>query len=166
MGGYVALAYAEKNAEKLTGLCLMNSTYEADDDERKRLRSRANKMVQTNFKNMVRISFTNLFSEESKIKHSVEIKNALEEALKTPIQGYIAGQEGMRIRKDTFKMFNGLSCKKLIIIGEKDPVIDGNLIEYQTKNSDIEVIEFSEGHMSHIENISVFLRSIMHFIEK
>ena len=65
----VALAFAEKNASAIKGLCLMNSTSIADDEERKELRARANKMVQTNFKNMVRMSFTNLFGEESRTKY-------------------------------------------------------------------------------------------------
>ena len=65
MGGYVGLAFAEKHAKMIKGLCLMNSTSLADDEERKELRARANKMVQHNFKNMVQMSFTNLFSEKS-----------------------------------------------------------------------------------------------------
>ena len=35
MGGYVALAYAEKHPEKVTGLCLMNSTAMDDSPEKK-----------------------------------------------------------------------------------------------------------------------------------
>ena len=35
MGGYVALAFAKLYPENIKGLCLLNSTYEADDLERK-----------------------------------------------------------------------------------------------------------------------------------
>ncbi|HLV39067.1 alpha/beta hydrolase, partial [Xanthomarina sp.] len=66
MGGYVALAYAEKNPNSLNGLCLMNSTFLADDEERQDLRTRANNMAKTNFEILVRMAFTNLFSTESK----------------------------------------------------------------------------------------------------
>ena len=104
MGGYVALSFAERNPNKLKGLCLMNSTYKADDNARKALRSRANKMVQTNFENMVKMSFSNLFSESSKTLYKLKFKAALNEALKTPVQGYIACQEGMRIRSNKFKI--------------------------------------------------------------
>jgi len=165
MGGYVALSLAENNKDKLKGLCLMNSTYEADDNERKALRKRANKLVQFNFENMVRMSFANLFSETSKIVHSLKFETALNEALKTPIQGYIACQEGMRIRSNKYEMYLSLACKKLIIIGEKDPVIDAKKLLNETKNTTIETVIFSEGHMSHIENEAEFLQSIMHFIE-
>ena len=165
MGGYVALSFAEKNPNTLKGLCLMNSTYEADDDARKALRKRANKMVKTNFENMVRMSFTNLFSETSQILHKTKLKAALSEALKTPIQGYIAGQEGMLLRSDKFKMFLSLGCKKLIILGEKDPIIDVKKLLNETKNTTIETVIFSEGHMSHFENEKEFLQKIVYFIE-
>ena len=165
MGGYVALAYAEKKPETLKGLCLMNSTYKADDDERKLLRARANKMIQTNFNNMVRMSFANLFSEKSKTLYKTEFDAALNEALKTPIQGYISCQEGMRIRPDRQEFFKSLNCKKSIIIGESDPVVDGEKLIEETKNTIINTVILSEGHMSHIENSKMCLNEIMHFIE-
>jgi len=130
MGGYVALAFAEENHKNLKGLCLMNSTYEADDDERKLLRARANKMIQTNFKNMVRMSFANLFSEKSKTAY-----------------------------------FHSLKGKKSILIGKNDPVVNGEKLIQETKNTQINTAVFSEGHMSHIENSSLLLNEIMHFIE-
>ena len=143
----------------------MTSTYKADDEERKELRARANKMVQTNFENMVKMSFANLFSEASKIKHQSKLNLALKEALKTPVQGYIACQEGMRLREDKFELFKSLACKKLIIIGEKDHVVDGKKLIDETKNTSISTVVFSEGHMSYIENEVFFLHRIMHFIE-
>lgn len=45
MGGYVALALAERQPQLFEGLCLMNSTFEADDDDKKLLRSRATIMI-------------------------------------------------------------------------------------------------------------------------
>ena len=124
LGGYVALAFAEKYPQKIKGICLMNATSIEDDAERKTLRLRANKMIQKNFENMVRMSFTNLFGEKSRSLFKAEIKRALQEALKTPIQGYIAGQEGMRIRPNRTVVLIENNFKKLIIIGEKDPVLD------------------------------------------
>ena len=80
LGGYVALAFAEKYPQKIKGMCLMNSTAIEDDAERKTLRLRANKMIQKNFENMVRMSFTNLFGEKSRSLFKAEIKAALQEA--------------------------------------------------------------------------------------
>ncbi|QRM88468.1 alpha/beta fold hydrolase [Lacinutrix sp. WUR7] len=165
MGGYVALAFAEENHKNLKGLCLMNSTYEADDDERKLLRARANKMIHTNFNNMVRMSFANLFSKKSKTVYKAEFDTALKEALKTPVQGYIACQEGMRRRPNRQEVFQSLEGKRTILIGENDPVVDGEKLIKETKNTQINTVVLSEGHMSHIENPIQLLKEIVHFIE-
>ena len=50
MGGYVALAYAEKYPKEILGLCLMNSTANADSPERKINRDRAIIAVKQNYK--------------------------------------------------------------------------------------------------------------------
>ena len=112
LGGYVALAFAEKHPKRVKGLCLMNSTSNEDTADRKLRRTRANKMVHKNFSNLVRMSFTNLFSEESRIVFKDQMKNALSEAMQTPIQGYIAGQEGMKLRPNRNHVLAGNSFKK------------------------------------------------------
>ena len=124
LGGYVALAFAERNPQKIKGLCLLNATSNEDDQERKQLRTRANMMIQNNFTTMVRMSFTNLFSEVSRVNYADEIKNGLDEALKTSIQGYIAGQEGMKLRPNRNHVLAKNDFKKMIITGRKDPVLE------------------------------------------
>ena len=165
MGGYVALALAEKNPKAVSALCLMNSTYKADDDERRAIRQRANKMIQTSFNSMVRMSFTNLFSPESRITYKTELEAALKLALKTPVQGYIAGQEGMMLRADKFEFYKNLDAKKLIIIGKKDPVVDGKILLEETKNTDIVCEEILGGHMSYIENMKEISYLLLRFSE-
>ncbi|MEO8932668.1 MAG: alpha/beta hydrolase [Xanthomarina sp.] len=165
MGGYVALAYAEKHPNSLNGICLMNSTFLADDLARQNIRIRANNMAKTNFESLVHMSFTNLFSAESKNNYRNQLETALNEALKTPLQGYMAANEGMMIRKDRTQIFKNLRCKKLLIIGKKDPIVDGKILKDILKDSDVEIAEFSEGHMSHIENSKELTYKVMHFIE-
>ena len=166
LGGYVALAFAEKYAKKIKGLCLMNSNSFEDDLERKKLRSRANKMVQTNFTNMVRMSFTNLFSEENRTIFKNDMKLALDEALQTPLQGYIAGQEGMRIRPNRTHVLKENNFKKLIIIGKKDPVLDYKISIEEAESTNSEFVIFPDGHMSHIENKKELILAIKAFIKK
>ncbi len=166
MGGYVALAFAKANQKSIKGLCLLNSTFEPDDSERKLLRTRANKMVQNNFENIVRISFANLFSNTSKTTHKNEFESALKIALKTPLQGYMAAQEGMKLREDSSLFFANATFKKLILLGQKDTLIDGEKMTLFAKNNTIEIQLFSEGHMSYIENKEEFLLKIMQFVEK
>jgi pimeloyl-ACP methyl ester carboxylesterase len=166
MGGYVALALAERHPKLFKGLCLMNSTFEADNSERKKIRTRAIKMAQTNYESLIRISFANLFATKSKVRFKSEFQNALNFALKTPVQGYIAAQEGMKLRTDKFDIFRNLNSKKVVIIGEKDTVVNGGILKSKLKDTTAACIEFSEGHMSHIENREELSYFFNHFIEK
>ena len=166
MGGYVSLALAEKKPEMIRGLCLLNSTANSDHQQRKKLRERANKMVKKNFKNLVRMSFINLFSEESKAVFKKEISSALNEALKTSLQGYVACQEGMRIRSNRGSILKNNNFKKLYILGKKDPVLTIEETLQEANKTQSEVIVLSGGHMSHIENSDELVRVLNTFIRR
>ena len=165
MGGYVALAFAEKNPNALKGLCLMNSTALPDTEEKKQNRDRAIVAVKQNYKTFVRIAVNNLFRPKNRTVFSNKIKNVVNEALQTPLQGIIAALEGMKIRKSRAHMLQLSHFKKMMIISKKDPALDYDTLINQTKSNNVHVVEFPDGHMSHIENESEFLKQIVHFIE-
>ena len=163
LGGYVALAFAERNPQKIKGLCLLNATSNEDDQERKQSRTRANMMIQNNFTTMVRMSFTNLFSEVSRVNYADEIKNGLDEALKTSIQGYIAGQEGMKLRPNRNHVLAKNDFKKMIITGRKDPVLEIQKSIEEAEKTNSKLIIFPDGHMSHIENFAKLIVVLKNF---
>lgn len=165
MGGYVALAYAEKYPEKVTGLCLMNSTAMDDSPEKQLNRDRAIEALKQNHKTFIRISIANLFRPKNRVIFSNQIKKLTEQALQFPVQGIIAALEGMKIRKNRLELFKIAPYKKMMIIGRKDPALQYSSLINQTKGSDVKIVEFPDGHMSHIENKEVFSYNIMHFIE-
>ena len=164
LGGYVALAFAAKHPKRVKGLCLMNSTSNEDTADRKLLRTRANKMVHKNFSNLVRMSFTNLFSEESRIVFKDQMKNALSEAMQTPIQGYIAGQEGMKLRPNRNHVLAENSFKKLIIMGKKDAVLDYKTSLEEVEKTNSKHVVLPQGHMSHIENLEELILILKDFL--
>lgn len=165
MGGYVALAFAEKNPDALKSLCLMNSTASDDSIEKKKNRDRAITAVKQNHKTFIRLAITNLFSPKNRTAFTKEIKGIINEALQTPLQGIIAALEGMKVRQNREVLLHFTPFKKMMIIGKKDPVLDYDLLKKQIKNSDVSLIEFPDGHMSYIENKDDFLHEIMYFIE-
>ena len=165
MGGYVALAYAELNPEKVNGLCLMNSTALDDSPEKKTNRERAIEAIKQNHKTFIRLSIANLFRPKNRTIYSNQIKKLTEDALQFPIQGIIAALEGMKIRKNRVELFRNATYKKMMIISHKDPALQFDSLINQTKNSDIEIVEFPDGHMSFIENKEENTYKIMHFIE-
>ena len=152
MGGYVALAFAEMHPEKTESLVLLNSTSLEDSHERKINRNRAIKAVKLNYVNFVRMSISNLFSEENREILVNEIEAVKQEALKTPLQGIIAAQEGMKVRKDRTRFLQTATFPVLLILGEKDPVLNFEENKILAANTAITLVTFPDGHMSHIEN--------------
>ncbi|MFI1744981.1 alpha/beta fold hydrolase [Thalassobellus sediminis] len=166
MGGYVALAFAEKYPNKTEGLCLMNSTAQADSKEKQINRDRAIAAVKQNHKTFIQLAISNLFIPKNRTIFSKEIKQIKKEALKTPLQGIIAALEGMKIRKNRDFLLLNNDYELMMIISKRDPVLNYNNLVSQTKKSQVKVVEFPDGHMSHIENESCFLQEINVFIEK
>lgn len=165
MGGYVSLALLEANPKLFKGLCLMNSTAVGDSSEKKINRDRAIKAVKQNHKVFVSLSILNLFSPKSRILYKDEYKSVKQEALKISVQSIVASLEGMKIRKDRLTLFRQIAIPKMVILGKKDSILDYKLQMSYYSNSDINVVSFPDGHMSHIENMEDFTYNIMHFIE-
>ncbi len=164
MGGYVALAFAEKYKEYIIGLCLLNSTSKADSEERKKVRNRAVLMAKTNYKPLVSMSISNLFSSETNSFFKEEIKLCKTEALKTSVQGYIACTEGMKLRKNREHVLTSFKGKKLLITGKKDPVINFQSILSETKKTNTPLEIVPNGHMSHIEDTEQVLKILINFL--
>lgn len=160
MGGYVALAFAEKYPKNVKGLCLMNSTAQADSEDRKKIRLRAIQMAKTSYQSLVSMSISNLFAEDTRNLFTQEIEIVKDEALKTPAQGYIANAEGMRLRPNREHILLEAEFKKLYIIGEKDPVLEYESIVNEANRTNSMYITLSSGHMSHIEDKEKLLESI------
>lgn len=165
MGGYVALAFTEKNPDAVKGLCLLNSTGSADTAEKKKNRDRAVKAVKQNHKTFVRMAIVALFRPKNRTIFAKEIKVVKKEALKTPLQGIIAALEGMKIRNDREILLHFSPYKKMLILGKKDPVLNYNTLLKKTRNSEIKLVELPDGHMSHIENAEETLSTIKTFIK-
>ena len=152
MGGYIALAFAELFPKNINGLCLMNSSAQPDDEEKKLNRDRAIRAVKHSPRTFVKMAIPNLFSEPNKINFAVEIKEITKEALKMSPQGIIAAMEGMKIRKDRTIILKTTDFSLLMIISKLDPALDYQDLVDQTKNTQVLIQEFPDGHMSHVEN--------------
>ena len=166
MGGYVSLAFAELYPEKIKGFVLLNSTARADNEERKINRDRAVKAVKQSFVNFISLCIANLFSENNRDRLSAAIENVKKEALKTPLQGIVASLEGMKIRMDREVLLHLTPYPKLMILGEKDPVLPYEETIEQLENTKVELVTFPDGHMSYIENQEELLKVLLNFIKK
>lgn len=166
MGGYVALAFAKLFPQSVKGLCLMNSTALPDSEEKKLNRDRAIKAVKQNHKTFVRIAIPMLFSEKNREIYLKEIAQITQEALQLSTQGIIAALEGMKIRKNQTSIYKNASFPIQMIIGKQDPALDYDSLIIQTKNTKVKIIEFPDGHMSHIENKKELIEALTSFIKE
>jgi len=164
LGGYVALAFAELFPENIKKIVLMNSTALPDTVKKQKNRDRAIKMVKHHKDTFIKLAIPNLFTEKSRIKYKDSIENVKREALKTTLQGIVASLEGMKTRKDSTAVLHNNSFEKLFIIGRKDPLLNYNTLINQTKNTNTQIAEFTNGHMSHIENFEELIWSLTQFI--
>ena len=164
MGGYVMLAFAEKNPGALKGLCLLNSNAIADSSDKKKNRDRAIKAVKQNHKTFVRMAIPALFRPKNRVRFANQIRLLKKDALKISPRGIIAAIEGMKIRKSRIGLLRSWSGKKLMIIGKKDPVLPYTSLIEQVRDTDVELVEFSDGHMSYIENQEECLSAIQEFL--
>lgn len=166
MGGYVALAFAELYPDTVKGLVLLNSTSRADSEERKANRDRAIIAVKQSYTNFIRMSIANLFSEDNRERLADEIENVKLEALKTPLQGIVASLEGMKIRQDREVLLHLTPYPKMLILGEKDPVLAYEENKSQIENTEVQLVSFPDGHMSHIENREELGKVLLEFFKK
>lgn len=166
MGGYVSLAFSELYPEYVKGLVLLNSTSRADSEERKTNRNRAIKAVKKDYTTFVRLSIANLFSEENREKLTNEIEKVKLQALKTPLQGIVASLEGMKIRKDREVLLHFSHFPKMLVLGKKDGVLSYDDTIDQVENTQVELVSFPDGHMSHIENAEELKKALLLFFKK
>jgi pimeloyl-ACP methyl ester carboxylesterase len=165
MGGYVSLAFAELYPDMVKGIVLQNSTSRADSDERKANRDRAIKAVKQSYTNFVRMSIANLFSENNRERLNAEIEAVKQEALNTPLQGIVAALEGMKARKDREVILHFAPYPILLVLGKQDPVLNYEESLEQIEGTQVKLITYADGHMSHIENREQLQKDLSEFFK-
>ncbi|MCO6147429.1 alpha/beta fold hydrolase [Flavobacterium sp. NRK1] len=165
MGGYVALAFAELYPDMIKGIVLQNSTSRADSDERKKNRDRAIKAVKQNYTAFVRMSIANLFSEENRDRLADDIEALREQAVKTPLQGIVAALEGMKVRNDREVILHFSPYPIMLVLGRHDQSLIYSEQADQVENTDVKLVSYPYGHMSHIENRDELLAETLAFFK-
>ena len=166
MGGYVGLGLLDLRPSLIKGLCLMNSTAISDSKDKKNQRDRSIEVLKENYALFVKITTTNLFNQKKIKTYQKELKQVQNTALKMSYRSAIASLEGMKIRKNQLDLFRNFKVPKMVIIGKNDAILNFKEQQSYYKNTDINVVELTDGHMSHIEDKEVFTYNIIRFIEK
>ena len=169
MGGYVALAFAEKYPTMVAGLGLFHSTAYADSDEKKAARVKNAEFILKNGSELfIKTSTPNLYAEDF-VKHNPEvIERHIEYASQFPAEALAAGMLAMRNRPDRRQVLKSLRCNIMFIIGEKDKSVSP-----EDAKSQIMIPKFfsssildNVGHMGMIEEPEDCLKFVGKFLLK
>jgi pimeloyl-ACP methyl ester carboxylesterase len=128
MGGYVCMAFAEKQAQRLTSLCMFHSHPFADPEDRKAGRLKSIESVKKNGPIVfVRQLIPRLFAYDYSKGYPIEVHKLIHRAIHFSPEAIIAALEAMRIRPDRSKVLKNITCPVLFFIGKHDTAVPLNM---------------------------------------
>jgi pimeloyl-ACP methyl ester carboxylesterase len=124
MGGYVALAMAEKYPALVKGLGLFHSTAAPDSEEKKEGRLKSiHLMEQYGGEAFIKQALPNMFSPVYKKQHPEQVEAYVSLGLKCPTESLIAYYRAMINRPDRTAILSSLEVPVLFVIGKDDTAI-------------------------------------------
>ena len=154
MGGYIALALAEKHPETLSAFGLFHSSAFADSDEKKANRQKGIAFIQQHGAGEFLKTVTpNLFAPDSKEKIPEVIKDLLEQGNNFTPQSLVSYYQAMMQRPDRTDVLQKAAVPVLFIMGKYDnavPMEDSLKQCHLPQKSYIHILAQS-GHMGMLE---------------
>jgi pimeloyl-ACP methyl ester carboxylesterase len=165
LGGYVALAMAEKRQDLFAGLGLFHSTAYSDSEEKKESRNKALEFINKNGAKAFATNFiTPLFSDPNHEAIDM-VKRIAAESKESAVIGYTLA---MRDRPDQTKTLKSFKKPTLFLAGEKDQGIPVESIHRQAadcQNPEIHVLS-NVAHMAMFEQPDEAAAKINGFLHK
>lgn len=169
MGGYIALAFAERYSSRTDGVVLLHSTPYADSDEKRKNRQREISLIKSGKKEMlVHTAPEAGFAPENRNRFRTEIEDLQQTILLTEDAGIIALLNGMIERKAQSEMLHALGKPILFILGRKDGYIVPEIAEKMVADHpEAEVVWLeNSGHMGFIEEAKACATALLNFVAK
>ena len=166
MGGYVALALAERHPEHLDGIVLLHSTPNPDSPEKAELRRREIALVQAGRKDqLARVAPEAGFAEENRVRMKDYIADLTEQVFITEEAGIVALLNGMIGRKDQNGMLRRSRVRQLFILGRKDGYIAAETAERMVADHpQAQVVWLGQsGHMGFLEEPEAVAEALLAF---
>jgi pimeloyl-ACP methyl ester carboxylesterase len=124
MGGYIALAFAEKYPQNLKSLGLVHSTSYADSEEKKEARRKGISFIRENgAAAFIRATIPNLFATPFKDNQPAAFQQLLDWSEELSGETLIAYYESMICRPDRTPVLKSFKKPVLIIIGSEDKAV-------------------------------------------
>ncbi|MFC0274339.1 alpha/beta fold hydrolase [Metabacillus herbersteinensis] len=166
LGGYVALAFAEKYPEKLNRLALIHSTAFADSEEGKANRLKGiNKIESEGIIPFIDDLVPKLFAKSSSTASNDQLQFVKKIGYKTAEFGAIGGLEAMKNRLDRNDVLTNLTIPVLIVAGSEDQLISPEK-SFSVKSVYITEVTIEKcGHMSMIEQPDLLAEHLLFFLK-
>jgi pimeloyl-ACP methyl ester carboxylesterase len=169
MGGYIALRAWERNVSRIKALVLCDTRSTNDNDEGKIKRAAALKDVLANgSKPYADTAVKSLFCAQSHRKKNPWIDAIKKIMAQTPVTGLGGNLNALAARTDYTPRLHEMKVPTLILVGSKDEITPpkcARLMHLKIPHSEMHVIPHA-GHMSNLENLRVFNKFLLEFLEK
>lgn len=167
MGGYVAMAFAERHPECLSGYVLFHSTCFADNEDKQRNRDREISLIRCGrLKQIVDVNIPKAFADENLEKLSHEVERAKAVALGHSADGIVALLNGMKTRKERSAVLSDPSLPLLLIRGEQDNYIPKEVMDgLQLLAPHARMLSLTQsGHMGFVEEAGAAADGLIEFV--
>lgn len=168
MGGYIALAFAEKYASVLKGFGLIHSTAFADSEEKKKNRVRGIELMeQYGGYSFLKTTIPNLFGEHFKKEFPNQVETLIDKAANLSTSSLQAYYYAMMTRPDRTTFLKGNPLPVLFVLGTEDVAAPLNDVLQQTHLPLLSYIHILEGvgHMGMWESTERLNGYLSEFIQ-
>lgn len=169
MGGYVTLAFAEKNPQRLNGFGLIHSTAFADSAEKKEIRKKSISFIQANgTQAFMETMIPGLYSETFRNLHIEIVREHIRESEGYRKEVLIAWYQMMMNRPDRSDILKQFSKPVLFVIGTEDKAVhlEDSLAQcYWPENNHVSILN-GVAHMGMIEKPDEVTAIIKDFLKK
>ncbi|MEJ8545761.1 alpha/beta fold hydrolase [Brevibacillus borstelensis] len=167
LGGYVALAFAERYPGRLSALGLIHSTAYPDDEQAKENRTKGMESIRQNgIEPFIKALVPKLFAPGALSRYPGEWERVKQIGLQTPPDGAIRTLEAMRERTNRRHALSKLACPVLLIAGEQDQIIPAEKT-FTTDGPNVHRVLLADaGHMGMLETPQQMAGEIAQFLSK
>jgi pimeloyl-ACP methyl ester carboxylesterase len=155
MGGYTALAFAERWGNRLKGLSMIHSTAAPDGEEKKSQRQKTIELIQRGGKDaFIREAVPAMFSTHTRNSAPEIVSEQLERGRSLPGESAIAFYEAIMNRPDRTEVLMKADYPVQWVLGKDDSIVTLSAVLEQTQLSQRAFVQVYEdcGHLAMLES--------------
>lgn len=166
MGGYTALAFLRRYADRLAGLVLADTRAEPDSVEVfERRTDQQDQVARVGTTALIEVLLGGLLSDHTRA-HRLDLVAHVRRLMANPAAGYIGALEAMKRRGDSTDELASISVPTLVLVGEDDvptPPAVARRMHEQIPGSELVVLP-KAGHLSNLEASDDFNVALTRFL--